>query len=479
MRTDLFDAQTVAELQGLQDRVPPFPAAEAHAVIEKELGRPLAEVFPHFDDTPFAAASIAQVHHARLPDGGNVAVKVQRPGIAEVLRRDIEILYFLARRLARHVPEIRRFDPIVLVDEFAEHIADELDFTREARHAERFGTNLGADPAVYVPAVYWDATSRRVLTMARSHGCRLSVDQPQEVEQRTNLAHTLVRLFLVQILEHGFFHADPHPGNVFVLPDGRVCFHDFGIVGRLSAREREHLRELFLAAITRDPQWLADTYLAMGGVSPETDRAAFTRDIGEVLEKYYAASARGASFSAVLQEFIRLGRRYRIHLLRETLLVAKVFMILESVTRMLDPRFDMFLALQRHAPAVMLRDLVGTLDPPAGFAKGYRALTRLRRAADELPEALGGLARQLGEGEARLRLQQEQLSHSPQQIVRAYNRLAAAVIIAGLVIGASIVTVLAVGPHYAGLPVVGLAGYALAAALGVSWFIAARRNGGF
>lgn len=478
-RRDLFSDEVIAELQSLQDRVPPFPASEARTIIEQELGRSVDELLTHFDDTPLAAASIAQVHCAELPDGTDVIVKVQRPGIEEMLRADIEILYFLARLLVRFVPESRRYEPVTLVDEFADHIADELDFTREGRYAERFGANFRDEPLVYVPPVYWEASSRRVITMAHSHGRRLSADYPADPAERARLADTLMRLFLAQILEHGFFHGDPHPGNVFYLPDGRICFHDFGIVGRLSASDRENLRNLFFAAVTRDAQWLADTYLEMGGAPAETDRAAFAKDIGVALEEYYAASARGTSFGAVLQEFIRLGHRYRIRLLRETLLVAKVFMILESVTRSLDPAFDMFVAFERHAPGLIVRDFLPTVDRNGGLAKAYRMFSGLRRVAGELPETLTALTRQLRQGGATLRVHHEPLGSLETHIDRASNRLSLSLIIAAIVIGSSLVMTFHAGPHYQEIPVIGLIGYVIAAVMGLGWAIAILRSGRF
>ncbi len=478
-RRDLFGDDVVAELQALQDKVPPFPASDARAIIEQELGRPVEELFEHFDDTPLAAASIAQVHCAQLADGTDVIVKVQRPGIEETLRADIDILYFLARLLVRFVPESRRYEPIALIDEFADHIADELDFTREGRYAERFGANFRDEPAVYVPPVYWEASSRRVITMAHSHGQRLSAEYPADAAERTQLADTLMRLFLVQIFEHGFFHGDPHPGNLFYLPDGRICFHDFGIVGRLSTRDQEHLRDLFFAAVTRDSQWLADVYLEMGGASPQTDRVAFAKDLATALEEYYAASARGTSFGTVLQEFIRLGNRYQIRLLRETLLVAKVFMILESVTRTLDPSFDMFVAFQRHAPAMIVRDLLPTFDRERGLAKVYRLLSGLRHMASELPDALAALVRQLRQGEATLHIRHEPLASLEQHIDRASNRLSLSLIIAAVVIGSSLVMTFHAGPHYEEIPVIGLVGYLIAAVMGLGWAIAILRSGRF
>jgi ubiquinone biosynthesis protein len=470
VRQDLFPDEAIREFQALQDRVPAFPAVEAHGIIERELGRPVAQLFARFDDAPLAAASIAQVHGAQLADGTEVIVKVQRPGIEETIRADVEILYFLARLLERHVPESRRYGPLALVDEFAETIAHELDFVREGRHTDRFREHFRDEPAVYVPAVYWELSGRRVLTMAHSTGRRMGSDSPAEAAERRRLAETLVRLFLVQIYEHGFFHGDPHPGNLFVLPDGRLCFHDFGIVGELTARAQEDLRELFLAVVARDPEWLADVYLAMGGAPADVDRGAFVRDLAEALEQYYAAAARGASFGTMVGEFLRLAGRHRIRLLRETLLVGKVFMILDSLVHTLDPAFDMVAAFRRHVPGMLARELLPALDRERALAQGYRLWSVMRRAAAELPATLAEFQRRPPPYDA--------VSRATAERERATDRLGLSLVIAALVIGASLVTAFRIGPHYADLSVPGLIGYGIAAALAIAWAVALRRSGG-
>lgn len=479
MRQDLLAADVIGELQALQDRVPPFPTVEARRLIEAELGRPVAELFAQFEDTPLAAASIAQVHRARLIDGTAVIVKVQRPGIEALIRADIELLRFLAHQIERHLPASRKYDPVALVDEFADTITQELDFLREGRYAERFRENFHETPAVFVPEVYWQHSSRRVLTMEHSHGRRLAPDLSLPAEERRRLADTLTQLCLAQVYEHGLFHADPHPGNVFVLPDGRLCFHDFGIVGRVSAREQEHLRELFLSVVARDPEWLADVYLEMGGAPADIDRAAFVRDLGAALEQYHASAARGASFGAIVGEFVRLAGRYRIRLLRETLLVARMFMILDSVVHALDPEFDMIAAFRRYAPGMAARGLMPRAPREADLAHAYRTLSALRRTLAELPAALGEALRRLRTGELSLHLRHEPLASLEQHLDRASNRLSFSLIIAAVVIGSSLIMAFHAGPHYEGIPLLGLIGYVIAAALGIAWAVAILRSGRF
>jgi ubiquinone biosynthesis protein len=346
-RSDLFPETFVSELAQLRSRVAPFPGETARAIVERELGAPVGKLFAAFEETPFAAASVAQVHRATLSDGRAVVVKVQRPGIEETVASDLALLRYAARLLDRHVAQLRQYSLPALVEEFADMITQELDFTREAANAERFAEANANEPAVWVPPVFWPLSSRRVLTMEHSTGRTIDAHRPSDPAERRRLAAELMRLFLTQVFEHGVFHADPHAGNVFVLDDGRLCFHDFGALGLLNPRDKENLRQLFLAVIARDPAWLADIYLAMGGVEGAVDHAAFVRDLGKALETYYVAGGRGQSFSAILAEFVRLGREHRIRLVREGALVAKAFMTVEALAHELDPSFD---AIDASAP---------------------------------------------------------------------------------------------------------------------------------
>lgn len=478
VRQDLFPEEVIAELATLQDRVPPFPSEQARALIEREFDRPLGELYAAFEDRPLAAASIAQVHEARLADGTAVIVKVQRPDIEELLRADIELLHFLARLLERHVTDSRRFDPVGLVTEFAE-TARKLDFHTEAQNAERFQRNFASDPSVYVPQVHWDLTTRRVLTMAHSPGRRLSADYPEDPAARRRVAQALAQLTLAQLFEHGFFHGDLHPGNVFLLPDGRLCFHDFGIVGRLAPRDQEHLRALCVALVFKDPEWMADLYVEMGVAPAGVDRAAFTRDLEESLERYYAVAGREYSFAEILRQFIRLAGRHEIRTPRELLLVAKVFMQLESLARTLDPAFNMLALLDAYVPRLILRDLRPAVDGSAAIGRAYRGLGALRAGLHGLPEWLEETGRALGRGEIKLHLRHEQIENLQAHIDRASNRLAFSLIIAAIVIGSSIVTTFHAGPHYGEIPLIGLAGFVIAAVLGLGWAVATMRSGRF
>jgi ubiquinone biosynthesis protein len=473
---DLFPNDVIDELQMLQERVPPFPDEQAMQIVEQELGGSIDSNFSSFEHAPFAAASIAQVHRATSLEGEHLVVKVQRPGISRVIEEDVAILFYVARMLERHIPATHRLNLTGLVEEFAENIARELDFMREAQSAERFLAQLAGERAVYVPRILWPLSTQRVLCMEHSPGVRIDADHPASPEERVRLGDTLMRLLLVQLFEHGFFHGDPHPGNIFLLEDGRICYHDFGIIGRLSPRDQENLRQLFLAVIARDPEWLADTYLEMGGAIGAIDRAAFTHDVGHALEHYYAAYGRGSSFAEILGAFIKLGGKHNVRLLRQILLAAKAFMLTESLVRSLDPQFDSVAAFQRYSTRLMQKQITPDLSRE-GLARGYRAFGVLRSSLLEAPLALAKGLKQLQAGELVLRVRHEALESLQQHLDRAGNRLSFSLIIASIVIASSIVMSYHTGPHLEGIPLLGLAGYGIAALLGLWWAVAILRSG--
>jgi ubiquinone biosynthesis protein len=358
LRRDMLPESWIVEMQALQDDVAAFPGVQARSIIERELARSVQELFSGFDETPLAAASIGQVHAAYLSDGTSVVVKVQRPGIEPVIRADVAIMRFLARRLEQFVPESRRFGPSDLVEEFARLITDELDYEIEGRHGDRLRENFKDDPAIFVPRIYWDLTSRVVLTMERSLGHKLA-DQPSpDRSDRKRLSARLMESFLTQVFEHGFFHGDPHPGNVFVRSDGRLCFHDFGIMGELSAPDQEALAQLILAVSSADVPWMVDAYFDMGVVAVEVDREAFTRDVSGALNAYYQAAGKGYSFSEIARQFAQLSQRHRIRLPRQFLLVSKAFMLVESQALTVDPDFNAVTCLRDYAPRLLSRRML-------------------------------------------------------------------------------------------------------------------------
>jgi ubiquinone biosynthesis protein len=479
LRRDMLPEVYIEELQRLQDDVAVFPGEQAREIVERELGKSVHALFTSFDETPLAAASIGQVHTAQLIDGTSVVVKVQRPGIEPIIHADVRIMRFLARQLERYVPESRRFGPGDLVEEFARLINEELDYQVEARNGDLLRENLQDDKHVFVPRIFWEQTSRRVLTMERSFGKKLTHIPSSEQESRRRVAQALMASFLKQVFEDGFFHGDPHPGNVFLLEDGRLCFHDFGIMGRLSAYDQEALAQLILAVSSGEVSWRVDAYFEMGVATEGVDREAFTRDASQALDAYYEAAGKGYSFGEIVRQFALLSQRHRIKLPRQFLLVSKAFMLVESQALTLAPDFNALASLREYAPHLLGRKLLQGANVQTEFSRGFRTLRALHHAAALLPDILNRTVEALSSGKATLHIKHDQLQGLEAHIDRASNRLSLSLIIASVVIGSSIVMAFHSGPHYAGIPVLGLLGFVVASVMGLAWAVAILRSGKF
>jgi len=351
----------------------------------------------------------------------------------------------------------------------------ELDFEEEARNAERFAEANREEPLVFVPKIFREATTRRVLTMEHSPGHR--IDQAADLAGHLDIAREFMRLFLTHVFEHGVFHADPHPGNIFLLPDGRICFHDFGAIGELSPRVQESLRQLFLAIMARDAGWVASAYLGMGGATAELDRAAFTRDLAVSLDRYYRASELGRqSFGAILQEFISLGRKHHIRLLRETTMLVRAFAEMESLVRKLDPQFSSLAAFQAYSGRLLKHALLPEMGV-GRIAQAYRIASTLREVVGEAPITLRRLMGRLERGEPLFDVRHQSGGSLERHLLHASNRLAFALIVASIVIGSAILLSTHAGPHWEELPLLGIAGFAIASALGIAWAVLALKSG--
>lgn len=475
-RRDIFPEELVNELRKLHDASTEFPVAVARQIIEEDTGQSVSDLFASFDDRPMAAASMAQVHCATLLDGTAVAVKVQRPGIAAMVESDIAILLRLAGLLDASIPSMRTFNLGELVEEFSQTLRAELDFEHEARNAQRFAEANRGEAAVFAPRTFVQATGRRVLTMDHSPGHRMDALDAQE-KPRPAIAQTLMRLFLTQVFEHGIFHADPHPGNVFLMSDGRFCFHDFGALGELSPAFQENMRQLFLAVMARDASWLTSAYLEMGGATAQLDRIAFTKDMSLALDRYHSQSiARRQSFSAILHEFVRVGRQHQIRLLREATMLLRGFAEIESLVHDIDPAFNSLEAFRAYSSRLLMKAFSPDFGL-SGLAHIYRMTVAGREVLAELPVTLRRLLSRLEHGEALFDIRHHAGGSLERQLLHASNRLAFALIIASIIIGSAIVMAAHAGPHVADVPLLAIIGFTVAIALGIAWAVIALRSG--
>ncbi len=347
-RRDLLPREIADELAKLQDRVPPFPAAETHRQLAVAYRRPLGELFARFDDEPLAAASIAQVHTAQLPDGREAIVKVLRPGVREEIRRDLEVLHALAALAERYWVEVRRLRPREVVQEFDTTLVDELDLMREAANAAQLRRNFEASPLLYVPEVYWDWCRPGVLVMERIHGINIGETaqlHAAHIDMR-RLAANGVEIFFTQVFRHNFFHADMHPGNIFVNPANpalpQYIAVDFGIVGSLSPRDQQYLAENFLAFFNRDYHRVARLHVESGWVAPGTRIDAVESAFRTVCEPIFNRPLKDISFGQFLVRLFTVARRFDMQVQPQLILLQKTLLNIEGLGRELYPDLDLW-----------------------------------------------------------------------------------------------------------------------------------------
>ncbi len=455
LRRDLLPDDYIEALQTLQDRVAPFDGKVAELEIERALGAPLHELFAEFDAQALAAASIAQVHRARLHDGREVVVKVRRPAIKSQVARDMRLLKLAVRLLAALVPRLRQFQPLAIIEEIDTGLQSEMDFRREARNVKRFVQMFKDSQTIYVPAIVDDLYTEAVLVQIRSGGRR--IDDPALREHGPALAQALVDAYLKQFFLYGLFHGDPHPGNLFVMDDGRICLHDFGLVGFLDQRSRKNLAAAMQAFVQRDSGWLLDAYQDLGLVAGDLERAEFVRGMEELLEDYAALPMKDWSFGEAFIAMMRLGRGRNVRVPHNLLVYLRASVLTESAVRVLDSEFNVVQGLT--AGERQIRDAIAS---QASEAMKTRLKYEAAEAFQELPQTLAEGVRRLRREGFQWRLQHRGLEDLESHLDRSSNRLALALVSLGLYIAASLLMQFELGPRLAGIPLPALIGYGLA-----------------
>jgi ubiquinone biosynthesis protein len=394
LRPDYVPLEYAEALRSLYDAVPPFPSAEAQRIVESELGARLAQLYAEFEPEPFAAASLSQVHRAVLPDGRRAAVKVQRPGIDEEVERDLALLAFLARRLERRRPQALAFRPSDAVAELTEYTRRELDFRQEARTAERVRAQFAGDERIVVPWIDRERSSRRVLTMEYVEGLRPG--PAPELERAGLDPHAVLaagaEAILEQVFVHGLFHADPHPGNVLLLPGNRICFLDFGMFGRLGRRERRRLAFVFWSLVEGDNEQVGEQLLRVATLRPGADADGFRAAIAEEVEQWFESAANEYSIARLLMRQLALGARHGLVFSRGLMLLARALVNVESTGLVVDPELTLA-ELARPLLPRLKRELL--LDPhqleEAWERNRFEYLELALDLPDLLPELIGRL----------------------------------------------------------------------------------------
>ena len=466
-RVDLFPAEWIEEFEKLQDRAPPSDPGAVGAQLLEDLGAAPESIFAAFEEAPFAAGSVAQVHRARLADGAEVVVKVRRPGIVVTVEADLSLLARLARIAEARLPAVARFRPREIVRQLTRTLRAELDLAVECRSAERVAESFRDDPAIVVPKVYWDWTGERVNVQEYVDGVPsrdLAAVEAAGLDRRL-LAQRGARAMLKMVLEDGFFHADPHPGNVFYLPGNRVAFIDFGMTGRLPTGRRDELVALLAGLVERDAPKVVDV-LADWAEPTRIDSDAVTADVEAFIDRYHGAALSTLKTGAMLADLTQLLREQGLALPPDLALVLKVCVALEASGRELDPEFDM---VGEGEP--FLRAAIAERHGPKAIARrGWRALGAALDLMAEVPSDLRRIARAARNGRMQLHVDLTALESFGRVVDSAASRLTLGVVTAALIIGSSIVMTVEGGPTLFGLPLFGLAGF-LAAAVGGVWLL--------
>jgi len=469
-RADLFGPEYIAEFEKLHSQVPAVPLESLRPQLREDLGGEPEDVFARFDPVPLAAASIAQVHRAQLRDGTEVVVKIRRPGIADTIEADLRLLARIAAVAEAEIPNLKPYRPQQLVRELARSLKREVDLASECRNAERIATNLAPLPWIVVPRVHWQYTKERLNVQDFVGGVAGSDLAGLDVHgfDRKLLAQRGSQAVLKMIVQDGFFHADPHPGNVFYLEGNRIAFIDFGMVGRLSQRRREELLNLLLGLVERNAQTVADVLLDWTGDEHGLNLALLETEIEAFVDQYHGTPLAQLNLGQMLADVTTILREHHLGLPSDMALLIKAFITLEGMGRRLDPGFHM-----TTEALPMLRQVVRARYQPKVMAtRAWQTLRRTLAVAEQLPHDVSRLLRNARRGRVHVGIELAHLKRVGDQIDRAANRLTMALVIAALIIGSSIVMTVKGGPTLFGLPAFGFIGFA-SAFVGGLWLVRA------
>ncbi len=432
-RTDLLPPEYQAEFAKLQDAAPTIPIEVVREAIGAELGQPIEAVFATFDPVPLAAASIGQAHAATLLDGTEVVVKIRRPGVVEQIEEDLEILQNLAATASRSSEFASQYDPVGLAQEFAQTLRAELDYLREGRNVERFAANFAADETVHIPRIFWEVTTARVLTLERIHGIKINDLATLDAAgiDRAVVAERAARIILKMVFEDGFFHADPHPGNFFIEPGGRIGLIDFGMVGTIDERTQERLVKLLLAVTSQDADRLADAFLELGVSQQQVDRSLLGRDLEHLVSRYYGQALGAIKLGPMLEEMLTIVRHHHLRLPTNLALLIKTVAMNEGLGTQLDPEFRLTSVLVPYAQRLMLCQF----SPFFWTRRLGQAGLDAAWLGIELPQQLRRVLGELERGDLDIGMRPTDVEPVMRRFERLVNRLVLAMVLAAFIIG--------------------------------------------
>ena len=474
-RSFLIPPELVDELSKLQDEVKPLPFEKLQTYVEEELDGTISEKFARFDKDAIASASLAQAHRATTHDGREVVVKIQRPEVARTIATDLDILSDLARLMDKYIPESRQFDPEGVVRELTQTTKRELDFLNEGRNIEIFAKNLKNFEHVYIPKVFWEYTTNKILTTEFIDGIKIS-----EIEELKRAGCDLKfisqvggQFILKQIFEDGFFHADPHPGNLFIKDRDTIVPVDFGMMGRLDDFLMEQLSDLLIATIRKDAELIIRVLVNIGSLNEDQDVRSLRVDIANFVDRYYGVPLKRINMQTIVADVFDVVTKHQLRTQSNLLLLMKALGTYEDLARKLDPDFEIFSLAKPYVHKLLLRRLDASKIAYEGI-KSLRDLYDLLKAA---PRELELLLKKIKRGQFAIELQDRGLQNLMLEMDRASNRIAFSLIIAALIIGSSMILNLRTGPLLFGFPLFGMLGYLFAGLLGIWLVIAILRSG--
>lgn len=472
-RADIFPPRWVEEFSGLQDQVPPVPFDELLPELEKALGQSPFEVFRDLETEAIAGASIAQVHYATLQDGTPVVLKVRRPNIRAVIDADLRLLSHLGRLIESEMPETRRFQPGKIIGQFAKSLRKELDLAAEGRNTDHFALNFADDPRVTFAKVHWEHTSEALLVMERIDG----IPGNDAVKARAAgmdlqaLASLGADTVLKMVLIDGFFHADPHPGNVFFLPDNRLAIIDCGMVGRITAERRGQIADLLASLVSRDYETILNILIDWAG-DVQINETKLAMDLDEFFFNYENAPLRQIRFGTMLSDLTTVMRENHLSVPSDLAMLFKALITLEGLGRQLDPDFQ----IVQHLTPFVRQVIVDRYKPGVLLKRGQRGVKDAIGLLTSVPRDFARMVRDIRRGRVKIEFDLKRLDHFGHQIDHSTNRLTLGLMTSALIIGSSIVMTVKGGPTLFGLPAFGFLGFFIASLFGLVLMISIWRS---
>lgn len=456
-RPDLIPLNYINELKKLQDKVEPIEFSKIKAVIEKSFGKEIDDIYKEIMTVPLGSASIAQVYEATLMTGEHVVVKVKKPEIDRIVEIDIEILNNIALLIEKRIPEFAYYNPVKMVNEFSKSIKKELDFTREGKNNDIVRLNFDKVRKFRVPKIYWDYTSENVLTMEFIKGKKLSEVLRSEYKNK-ELAERGADIFFKQILEDGFFHADPHPGNIFLENKDTIVFIDYGMVGVLDEKDQENMAELLEGIVLKDINKILSAFKSFEEFPEDLNEKALKSELKDLLEKYYNLSLKNINIGRLIDEMSQIVIRYKVTIPADFFLIGKTLMTIEGIGRQLDPEFDMIEIAKPFIEKLVLQKY--------SFNKIVKAIEKnainYRTLLENIPVDIQELVTKIKKDKISVEIRSSDVQNFNKIIDRVMNRITAAIIIAALIVGSSMMIQSKTGIMINGYSILGISGFLIA-----------------